>query len=227
MRPRLLDLFCGAGGAAGPPDQSSGYSKYFDCVGVDIVDQPRYPFDFHRADALDTLRCLAHGWEVDGYRLRDFDAIHASPPCQAFTRARSIRGRDHPDLLTPTRELLNATGLPWVIENVPGAPMRTDFLMCGTVFGLTTRRHRMFEVSWGPVLEWHPPCVEHKDAPVFVFGHTGGGGGKRKGPTWTKAEWEEAMGIDWMTRDELAQAIPPAYTEFIGAQLMAAVGAVA
>ena len=224
-RPRLLDLFCGAGGASGPPDRSSGYAKYFDCVGVDIAPQPHYPFECHRADALDTLKCLSHGWEVDGYRLADFDAIHASPPCQAFTRARSIQGRGHPDLLTPTRDLLNATGLPWVIENVPGAPMRSDLILCGTQFGLATRRHRVFEFSMCPAL-LVAPCANHHAAPVQVFGN---GGGVKKpgdhGDRWSRQERRDAMGIHWMSNRELSQAIPPAYTEFIGAQLLAYVKA--
>ena len=207
-RPRLLDLFCGEGGAA------MGYARAgWDVVGVDIAPQPRYPFRFVEADA---VRYLRDGW----WRRGRFDAIHASPPCQAFTRARSIQGRKHADLLTPTRSLLERTGMPWVIENVPGSPMRIDYELCGTTFGLTTRRHRWFEVSWGPVAHLHAPCVEHKDAPVLVFGHTGGVS-KPGRPRFTREQWQEAIGVDWMTNKGMAQAIPPAYTEFIGAQLLA------
>jgi DNA (cytosine-5)-methyltransferase 1 len=211
-----LDLFCGAGGAA------MGYHRAgFDVVGVDIEPQPHYPFEFIQEDALAVLgQLLDDPGELEEWL--PFDAIHASPPCQAFTRARSIQRRDHADLLTPTRELLRETGLPWVMENVPGAPMRIDYELCGTTFGLTTRRHRWFEVSWGPVAHLHAPCVEHKDAPVLVFGHTGGVS-KPGRPRFTRRQWQEALGIDWMTNKELAQAIPPAYTEFIGAQLLRAV----
>ncbi len=197
-KPRLLDLFCGAGGAA------MGYHRAgFEVVGVDIKPQPRFPFEFHQADALT--------FPLDG-----FDVIHASPPCQAFTNARVIHGREHPDLLTPTRERLNASGKPWVIENVPGSPMRADFILCGTMFGLRSPagqliRHRWFEAH-EPMLALTPPCM-HSGATVSVFGH---GGHIYHGVE----DWRIVMDIDWMARDELAQAIPPAYTEWIGRQLI-------
>jgi DNA (cytosine-5)-methyltransferase 1 len=201
-QPRLLDLFCGAGGAA------MGYHRAgFDVVGVDHVPQPRYPFRFVQRDALQVLR------DLDDPR-DDFDVIHASPPCQAFTTARVIHGREHPDLLTPTRRLLRQTGLPWVIENVPGAPMRVDLVLCGTAFPeLRVKRHRWFEFS-DPMLG--PQLVHgcnHSRRTVAVFGH---GGHIYHGVD----DWKDAMQIDWMNRDELAQAIPPAYTELIGHQLM-------
>ena len=113
--------------------------------------------------------------------------------------------------------MLEASGLPWVIENVPGAPMRADYVLCGTQFGLGTFRHRWFEVSW-PVTALVAPCADHEKAPVKVWGHSGQARGSKR--SWCKADWEHAMGIDWMTKDELAQAIPPAYTEFIGTQLL-------
>jgi DNA (cytosine-5)-methyltransferase 1 len=202
-KPRLLDLFCGAGGAA------MGYARAgFEVVGVDIKPQPHYPFEFIQADALD--------WGVTWSG--SFDAIHASPPCQAFTNARTIHGvGDHKDLLTPTRTLLEATGLPWVIENVPGAPMRPDVVLCGSQFGLEDPgvgglvRHRWFEFSHPPA-HLLPPC-QHSKATISVFGH---GGHIYHGV----ASWRRAMGIDWMMRDELSQAIPPAYTEWIGKQLL-------
>ena len=216
MRPRLLDLFCGAGGAA------VGYHRAgFEVVGVDIAPQPRFPFAFVQADALAFL--AEHGHE--------FDAIHASPPCQAFSAAQTIRGRVHPDLLTPCRELLIAIGRPAVIENVIGAPMRADVTLCGTLFGLGVpakrgylERHRAFEFACFPVpLILRPACNHPPEyRAVGVYGHTGTSatfdrtkrGSGNHG--WLVADWREAMGIDWMTRDELAQAIPPAYTEFIG-----------
>ena len=198
--PRLLDLFCGAGGAA------MGYHRagFDEIVGVDIKPQKHYPFEFVLGDALEY--CAAHGG--------DFDAIHASPPCQAFTIARVIHGRPHSDLLTPTRPILQRAGRPWVIENVPRAPMRADYILCGSMFGEPRlKRHRLFEASWGPVSELLPPC-QHGSEIVSVFGH---GGHVYHGV----AEWREVMGIDWMIRDELSQAIPPAYTEFLGKRLLA------
>jgi DNA (cytosine-5)-methyltransferase 1 len=192
-----------------------GYHRAgFEVVGVDIKPQPRYPFRFVQGDALAFLRSRERTIALH------YDAIHASPPCQAFTNARVIYGREHEDLLTPTRELLKETGLPWVIENVPGAPMRKDLVLCGTQFdGLSGPhgqlvRHRWFEFSdpsLAPALVH--PC-RHDRPTVSVFGH---GGHIYHGVE----DWKEVMGIDWMTRDELAQAIPPAYTELIGTQLMA------
>jgi DNA (cytosine-5)-methyltransferase 1 len=223
-KPRLLDLFCGAGGC------TKGYQRAgFYVVGVDVKPQPNYCGDeFVQADALEVLRgewvpfggVPGRHWTTSS-TLAGFDAIHASPPCQAFTNARVIHGREHADLLTPCRELLGGTGLPWVIENVPGAPMRPDLVLCGSMFpelgdedhGLI--RHRWFEFSdpriLGP-LALVQPC-QHKDKTVSVFGH---GGHIYHGVE----QWRRVMGIEWMKRDELAQAIPPAYTELIGHQLM-------
>jgi DNA (cytosine-5)-methyltransferase 1 len=206
MRPRLLDLFCGAGGAA------MGYARAgFDVVGVDIEPQPHYPFEFHRGDALT--------FPLDG-----FDAVHASPPCQAYVRSGMVAkdGR-HPDLVAATRERLDASGLPWVIENVPGAPIRIDLLLCGSMFGLSLRRHRLFE-SNVTVAPWTPPC-NHSDPITGVYGHPHGKGGawrngKRPMLPSDLATWSAAMGIEWMPAKSLAQAVPPAYTELIGVQLI-------
>jgi DNA (cytosine-5)-methyltransferase 1 len=212
---RLLDAFSGAGGAA------MGYHRAgFEVVGVDIKSQPRYPFEFHQADALEYI--AAHGHE--------FDVIHASPPCQAYSVANNIHNRDdHPDLIPATREALTATGLPWVIENVPGSPLRDYFVLCGLAFGLGVKRHRLFESSvfiWAP-----PPCPPgHPGDWVSVFGQTvlerghvigkaKGGGNRIKRRHLGTDRGREAMGIDWMTRDELSEAIPPAFTTFIGTQL--------
>ncbi len=207
-RPRLLDLFCGAGGAA------MGYHRAgFDVVGVDIKHQPRYPFEFVQGDALDFLR--EHGGE--------FDAIHASPPCQRFTALRTMpHAKEHPDLVAPTRELLVATGKPYVIENVPGAPLLNPVILCGTAFGLNAngrqlRRHRLFETNVEVGLV--SPC-NHKPGTVGVYGHSGGHSSRDSTLLSSAAERREAMGIDWMTNAELSQAIPPAYTEFIGRRLM-------
>ena len=199
--PLLLDLCCKAGGC------SEGYRRAgFTVVGVDVEPQPNYPFEFHQADALEVLRT----WD-----LSRFAAIHASPPCKAHTKtgwAYHFGYHDnHDDLLTPMRPLLEATGLPWVIENVPGAPMRVDVLLCGSQFGLNVRRHRWFEVSW-PLFTLMQPC-DHSRRVVSPHGNPNRFKGSAK-------DWAEGMGIDWMTGPELAQAIPPAYTEWIGRQLL-------
>jgi DNA (cytosine-5)-methyltransferase 1 len=213
MRPRLLDLFCGAGGAA------MGYHQAgFDIVGVDNRPQPHYPFEFRQADAL--------AYPLDGY-----DAIHASPPCQAYSVAANIWvGRlppRHPDLVGIVRERLCASGVPYVIENVPGAPLRNPVTICGLSLGLNVRRHRNFECSFPAMVN---PCTGHDRDYVIVFG--GGARGRARtakgGPiipraTVPVADARTAMGIDWMTRDELSQAIPPAYTQHIGRYLLNAI----
>lgn len=223
MRPRLLDLFCGAGGC------SAGYERAgFGVVGVDINPQPNYPFDFLQADALEVLRSGAVIWEdinsYSGYRVDEFDAIHASPPCQAYIRSGMVAkdGR-HPMLIEPVRELLEASGLPWVIENVPGAPLRPDAVLCGSMFGLEIRRHRWFEFSWNqPLLTL---ACDHTQRITGVYGHPHGKGGAWRNGSRPmlpsdRETWSRGMGIDWMEPLELAAAIPPAYTELIGHQLL-------
>ena len=221
MRPRLLDLFCGAGGAA------MGYHRAgFEVVGVDVRPQPNYPFEFHQMDALEA------GWY-------GFDAIHASPPCQAYSvlrHAAEHKGSDYVDLVDETRDLLRSTGLPYVIENVPGAPLDASVVLCGSMFGLGAngrqlRRHRLFE-SNVPMMS--SPC-NHQGEAIGVYGggptgrYTFGNGAKkdyynrRGGYQGTIAEKREAMGIDWMNAREINQAIPPAYTEWLGAYLLQAV----
>jgi DNA (cytosine-5)-methyltransferase 1 len=202
-----------------------GYHRAgFDVVGVDVVPQPRYPFAFMRFDALELLAMPSLAGVVN--------VIHASPPCQAFTIAQRINGRDHPDLLGPTRDALEMTGVPYVIENVPRAPMRADVMLCGSMFGLDVQRHRLFESN--VPLGSQPTSCNHvwttrTGRPVGVYGHTGisrtfdptrRGSGNHG---WSVADWRQAMGIDWTTRDELAQAIPPAYTEHVGRQLLEAI----
>jgi DNA (cytosine-5)-methyltransferase 1 len=229
MSPHLLDLFCGAGGC------SVGYERAgFAVVGVDLAPMPRYPFEFIQDDAVAVLDCLVHGESIRGWRLSDFDAIHASPPCQAYSVANNIHGRDdHPMLIAEIRRLLKATGLPYVIENVEGAKGEMDnpVTLCGLSLGCNVRRHRLFECSF-PVMV--PPCGDHSGDWLLVFGHTvlerghvvgkaKGGGNTIKRKHTTTERGREAMGIDWMTRDELSQAIPPAYCEHIGGYLMAAV----
>ena len=206
-RPLLLDLFCGAGGAA------VGYHRAgFDVIGVDLRPQPHYPFRFVRADALNPPFDLAR-----------FDLIHASPPCQAYSRLAAMHPeRTYPDLLARTRRLLEVSGRPFVIENVEGSPMahaprldgRWGIVLCGSMFRLgidrgQLRRHRAFESSF-PVPQ--PSCA-HVGKSVGVYGH---GGHSKKHRMLYRAEAAVAMGIDWMGRDAMTQAIPPAYTEFIG-----------
>lgn len=226
-RPKILDLFCGAGGAA------KGYHDAgFDVVGVDIVDQPRYPYEFHQVDALTVLRGMANWPNFNGewWRPSTYAAIHASPPCQAYSLANNIHGRtDHPRLIEPVRELLREIGLPYVIENVPGAPLDHPYLLCGLAFGLNVKRHRLFET---PIPMLVPPCPPgHRGDWLLVFGHTVLERCKQSGRTANDGpiprrkhvgtdRGREAMGIDWMNRDELSQAIPPAYTRFVGDQLL-------
>lgn len=261
--PRLLDLFCGAGGC------SVGYHRagFTEIVGVDNRPMPRYPFAFVQGDALEYL--AEHGSK--------FHAIHASPPCQAYCSLRFLpNAKSHPDLVDPTRAALVATGKLWVIENVIGAPLRNPTMLCGTMFGLGTgsselRRHRLFETNWllkvpfgmfckhgrrggdepdcvglygsegrarstKEIVRRRPkticvigghgdPGISHarrakKAKTVGVWGHAGGES-KRDGLLYfSTAERNEAMGIDWMKGSEISQAIPPAYTEFIGKQLL-------
>lgn len=234
-RPRLLDLFCGAGGAG------MGYHRAgFDVVGVDIKPQPKYPFTFIQHDALGVLEGLIdHGHALG----RHFDAIHASPPCQAYSATRTIWNNKggHPELVEPTRDALVATGLPWVIENVPGAPMMPHVLLCGSMFGLHTqdwelRRHRLFELGGFACMT--PPCSHARPVLGVYGGHArdrrrrvlgvygnGGGGEMTRGTKPTIAQAGEIMGIDWMTTAEISQAVPPAYTEHIGSYLLAEVKA--
>ena len=223
---KLLDLFSGAGGAA------KGYQRAgFYVVGVDIVAQPRYCGDeFYQADALEYL---AQHWQ-------EFDAFHASPPCQFATRLRSLHaGREYVNWIPQTRELLQASGRVYVIENVEGAKahLHSPVMLCGTMFGLGVGdadlwRHRLFEIN-GPFF-LTPPC-QHKHRVIGVYGghgrdrrvitvigHSGGKHTRRSENGFSCAERNAAMGIDWMTQAELSQAIPPAYTEFIGLQLLAA-----
>jgi DNA (cytosine-5)-methyltransferase 1 len=215
-RPRLLDLFCKAGGAG------FGYHLAgFDVVGVDIEPQPRYPFEFIQGDALEALRLMIAGeWQ--------FDAVHASPPCHDHSRTRSATGTNGTGwLLAATREQLETLSVPWVIENVPGATMRPDLKLCGCMFGLPSlRRERWFETSWR-AFEMRQAC-QHPGPAITV---TGNGGGNRNsfklfGRWPTVEDWRRSMGIDWMTGRELSQAIPPAYTEYIG-QLLRALEAAA
>ena len=206
---RALDLFCCAGGATKGLQRAG-----FHVTGVDIAPQPRYCGDvFHQADALT--------FPLDG-----FDFIWASPPCQKYTAAAPLQKKHHPDLIVPIRQRLIASGIPYVIENVPGAPLIDPFTLCGLTFGLNVKRHRLFEAPF-PVLT-HSCPKGHPGDWLIVFGWSAlrrsrGAGtgpkkdrGKTKGHSVPHAEACEAMGIDWMNRRELSESIPPAYSEFIG-----------
>ena len=211
-KPRLLDLFCGDGGA-GMRYHKAG----FDVVGIDIKPHKRYPFEFHQADAF-------------SYPLDGFDIVHASPPCQRFTagtRVQRRRGKIYPDCLTPIRERLKEWNGPYIIENVVGATMQPyTIVLCGLMFGLKVFRHRIFECSDLVTAPDHPT---HKGKRIgegywTVFGHGGGRvrswGKTKKATRGNAADWSAAMEIDWMSREGLTQAIPPAYTEWIGKQIM-------
>ena len=225
MTPRLLDLFCGAGGAA------MGYHRAgFDVTGVDIKPQPRYPFNFIQASALEFLWEMMYAATIGVPPA--YDAIHASPPCQAYSQATPDKSR-HPDLLPAVRDSLQAIGLPWVIENVPGAPMRPDYQLCGCMFNLsdgefTIRRERWFETSWQGY-ELRPSCY-HQGKVVTILGHGprvdtrhwADPAGKPRGGTLVHipaARVAALAGVEWMTSREMGEAIPPAYTAHIGLAL--------
>lgn len=215
---RILDLFSCAGGAA------VGYHRAgFDVVGVDISPQPRYPFAFIQTDVL----------ALDQRFLRSFDAIHASPPCQGYTAMRHAPGaRGAPMLIDQTRSLLEASGRPWIIENVEEArwAMREPIMLCGSMFGLgaqgcRTQRHRLFESNIA--ISAPSPC-DHDARPVVgVYGGHARKRAAKAGGRGTRDVWEgghkaaasEALGIDWMTLAEMSEAVPPAYTEHLGLQL--------
>jgi DNA (cytosine-5)-methyltransferase 1 len=207
MRPRLLDLFCCAGGAG------MGYHRAgFDVVGVDIAHQPRYPFEFHQADALEYL---SEHWQ-------EFDAVHASPPCQrhsAMSACRPGLAETYPDLIGHTRDLLESTGLPYIIENVPGAPVRADVTLCGQMFGRALYRHRLFESNVPLTQPAHPPHT----VPASRAGHwTPGTIMSVAGNVGGVAHARQIMDIDWTNRRELGESIPPYYTEHLAADLLAA-----
>jgi DNA (cytosine-5)-methyltransferase 1 len=212
---RLLDAYCKAGGA------SKGYANAgFEVVGVDIESQPNYPYEFHQGDAIEFIAEYGH----------EFDAIHASPPCPSYSSLAVMpNAREHPRLVEPTREALKAAGRPYVIENVVGAPLIAPVKLCGAAFGLSygefvLARHRLFECSF---FVMSVGCA-HRDRKVVGFYGDHARTNRRArsmndgqlNAVDSLAAGREAMGIDWMTWKELAQAIPPAYTEHISYYLM-------
>jgi DNA (cytosine-5)-methyltransferase 1 len=206
-----------------------GYSRAgFEVVGVDVKPQPNYPFDFIHGDALEFL----HELVSIGPPSMQFDVIHASPPCQAYSAMAECRPEcEYPDLIGPTRDLLRATGLPYVIENVEGSPLATQatldgeahaVTLCGHMFGLPLYRHRVFESNMPLAQPSHPPHI----VPASKAGHWEPGTIISVAGNCTPiALARESMGIDWTNRDELAEAIPPAYAELIGLQLLSLVRA--
>ena len=208
MGVRLLDIFCGAGGASG------GYwLAGFDVSGIDIKHGKRYPFEYFRLD-FNTL---------DADMLKGWDFIHASPPCQTFSITKNLRNAQGKstskvDLLEPTRKLLQESGVPYIIENVPGAPLINPVQLCGSSFGLKVRRHRLFESN----LPLVGSVCDHKKQgrPVGVYGSMKDEIPKGGRTAHSMAEANEAMGIDWMIWGELVEAIPPAYTEYLGKQVL-------
>jgi DNA (cytosine-5)-methyltransferase 1 len=220
-RPLLLDLFSGAGGAA-----VGYYRAGFDIIGVDLHPMPRYPFEFIGAEALIFLEDLIADDMAD-----HFDAIHASPPCQRYSPTRTMHNVRYPDVINPLRALLKKTQIPYIIENVPEAPMENPVILCGSQFDLCQewsgefwrgdvylKRHRAFEVLF-PVPD--AGLHDHTRRAVTVAGH--GRMGKSdsifKGKGFSQLK-RDVMRIGWMTENELNEAIPPAYTQYVGQHLM-------
>lgn len=208
MKPLLLDTFCKAGGAG------TGYHKAgFKVVGVDREPQKNYPFEFIQADAIEFI----------SNRGNEFDFIHASPPCQLYSKSTAQTrkaGKIYPDLVAQTREALVKTGKPYVIENVQQAPIRSDVVLTGNMFGLHVLRKRIFELSF--FMLQYPPIPEFRKVGIEISSLYGNTSSDRTpkhrfGFKTIRESWAFSMGIDWhMTEAELAEAIPPAYTEFIG-----------
>ena len=205
MKPRLLDLFCGAGGAA------MGYHRAgFEVVGVDNKPQPHYPFEFHQADALT--------YPLDGY-----DAYHASPPCQAYSSCTKMEQRkNYQKLINATRDKLLGTGKPFVIENVLGAKkeLKANLLLCGTMFGLPIHRHRLFEM-FPSIMILSTPCKKKSDVVYITGSRRDKNGNYVTEPS--SQERKDIMDMQWATISEIDEAIPPVYTEYIGKYLLKAV----
>jgi len=220
-KPLLLDLYCCAGGCS-----YGYYLAGFETIGVDIEYQAHYPFTFYQDDALKTLdTLLTKGAKWNGYALSDFDAIHASPECKGYTDCNLSPKETYLKQIAPVRERLKKTGKPYVIENVMGAKsyMEASLLLCGTMFGLPMERHRLFETNV-PILFAPSPC-NHSIAHIGVYGHsvwdswldgTPRKDGRARPDSVPLEVGRLAMGIPWMGIDELAEALPPVYTQWIG-----------
>jgi DNA (cytosine-5)-methyltransferase 1 len=223
MRPKLLDLFCGAGGSA-----VGYYRAGFDVYGIDNKAQPHYPFPFLQMDALEAMDLLLRSEGLafsngETLYLKDFDAYHASPPCQEYSISRNmlwVKGGEK--LIPDIRQRLLNTGLPYIIENVPGAPLINPIELSGMSFGLKIIRRRLFELYGFDILLVPSPRIEinYRAAGYIPYHH---GTSIKRGHLpniWTKARLQSAMDIDWMSLKEITQAIPPAYTEYIGSWLI-------
>ncbi len=230
MKPRLLDLFCGAGGAA-MGYHRAGFAPY----GIDNKSQKNYPFPFLQMDALEAMDRLLRGEGLtfsngETLCLEDFSAIHASPPCQGYVDRNCNRETKHPKLIEPVRDRFIRIGKPFVIENVYKAPLKATLMLCGTMFGLKVLRHRYFEFSFtGPMSPYtcnHNGTVANGDfIAIYIGGYHAPTLPDGTRPFSRENEkidiWLEAMGIDWMkTKFEIKEAIPPAYTEYIGKYLL-------
>lgn len=238
-RPKILDLFCGSGGAG------MGYHRAgFDVYGIDLTPQPDYPFPFYQGDAVEALERLRAGemlpftnpdGSVEWVGIESFTAVHGSPPCQPYSTgvvSRSskwnhTKGKDEPALIGAVHAQLEALGVPWVIENVMGAKAHMpdpSFVLCGSMFDRPIPRHRVFASNAGIVAPEHPNCrgLAKRSAAEFGWDYRDmsvTGKGRRAG---TSDRWAFLLGIYWpMTQHGLAEAIPPAYSEFIGGQLIA------
>lgn len=223
-KPLLLDLFCCAGGAA------CGYHNAgFAVIGVDIKPQAHYPYEHYQDDALNVLDTLLRGESWHGFHLENFAGIHASPECKAYTNCNLSPKHLYRRLIDAVRTRLQATGKPYVIENVYGAKkdLHASLMLCGSMFGLPMQRHRLFESN---VWFYPPSCCDHRNTTIGVYGHsvwdsslegTPRKDGKRRPDSVSIEVGRRAMGIDWMNIEELAEALPPAYTQWIGTQLLA------
>lgn len=226
MKPFLLDLYCCAGGAA------YGYHQAgFEVIGVDIEPQPHYPFPFYQDDALNVLDILLSGNAWHDYHLSDFSALHASPECQGYTRCNLSPKERYQQQIALVRERFQATGKLYVIENVMGAKkhMQASLLLCGSMFNLPMQRHRLFETNIRAMLCPPKPCDDRK-ASINVYGHsvwdsslpgTQRKDGRPRPDSVSIEIGREVMGTPWMNIEELAEALPPVYTHWIGEQLMA------
>lgn len=211
MKPRMIVYFCCQGGAC------KGYEDAgFDVTPVDLMPQPKHyaPHKVIVADAISHLSGLIASGEIAEYA-----AIGGSPPCQRFTLAQRIQRREHPDLITPFRGLVIASGLPYVVENVPGAPLKDPIELCGASFGLRTYRHRLFESN---IALTAPEHIPHADRLVKMGRPLAEGDWYQAVGNFSNVPYVRAdMGVPWMTREGIRECIPPVYAEHIGRQLMA------
>lgn len=196
---KVLDLFCGAGGAA----MGIHLGARAEITGWDINPQPDYPFDFNQGDAT----------KLEAEYVAGFDLVWASPPCQAFSDISNVGGKKYPNLIPPTRKILEESGVPYIIENVPSAPLRKDLMLCGKMFSMRVIRHRIFELENWPVPQ--PLHMNHDEDYITVAGKGNGGPGSKHGYK-TKEDWQKVMATGWMNRRQsIAESVPPFYSLYI------------